>query len=130
MPFRVTNASMNARLTMQISTAQQRVANAQEQVSTGKRINMPSDDPAGAQRVLQVRAKQATIDQFRRSADTANGRLTAGDTSLPSYEQILDRTRTLLSQAASSTTPSSGRANIATELEGIKSQIISLGNST
>jgi flagellar hook-associated protein 3 FlgL len=118
----------SAALSSQIASAQQRVANAQEQVATSKRINRPSDDPTGAQRLMQVRTLQATVTQFQGNASAVNGRLMTADSAINSYQQLLDRSRALLTQGASDTTDVSTKANLATELDSLRTQMLSIAN--
>jgi flagellar hook-associated protein 3 FlgL len=105
-----------------------RVANAQEQVATGKRINRPSDDPTGAQRLMQVRTLQATVTQFQGNAGAVHDRLLTADSAISSYQLLLDRSRALLTQGASDTTDASTKANLATELDSLRTQMQSIAN--
>ena len=45
------------------------------QLSTGKRINQPSDDPVGAARALDLSHLTADVAQYQRNISTANARL-------------------------------------------------------
>lgn len=129
MPFRVTNNSYRTSLTAQIAVSQQRLLTAQERVSSGKRINRLSDDPSGAAAVLRLRNSQTAIEQFSRNAGAVKDRLMAGEGSLNDYELALDRTRTLLTQAASDFTTGEQRSVIATELETLRTRMIGDANS-
>ena len=129
MSFRVTNTSYKNSLTSQIAASQQRVLSAQERVTSGKRINRPSDDPAGAAAVIRLRNSQSTVEQFNRNAGAAKDRLLAGDNALGDYEQALDRTRTLLTQGASDFTSDAPRNSIATEIERFLTRILTTTNS-
>ncbi|MFN0084350.1 MAG: hypothetical protein ACKVX9_03075 [Blastocatellia bacterium] len=128
MPFRVTDASSSARLVAQVTASQQRIAAAQEQVASGKRINRPSDDPAGTGVVLRVRTAQAAMEQFNESAGAARETLAAGDGAIEAYELALDRARALLSQGVSDTTSSSARKVIATEIDSLRGHVLGLAN--
>jgi flagellar hook-associated protein 3 FlgL len=128
MPFRISNSMTSAALASQIASAQQRVANAQEQVATSKRINRPSDDPTGTERLMQVRTLQATVNQFRGNASAVNDRLMTADSAINSYQQLLDRSRALLTQGASDTTDVSTKANLATELDSLRTEMLSIAN--
>lgn len=128
MPFRVTDANTSATLAANISRNRQLITVAQEQLSGGKRINRPSDDPSGAGAVLRLRTSQAMLDQFRQSATDVKDGLLIADNSLESYEQSLDRARALLTEGASDTTSASARESIATEIDGLRAQILSTAN--
>ena len=129
MPFRVTDSATNANTASYIAKSRQQIGVAQERLSSGKRINRPSDDPTGAGAVLRIRTSQAMIEQFRSSAANVKDNLLNADSSLESYEQVLDRAKILLSQGASDTTDSTGRANIAAEIDGLRKEALTVANS-
>lgn len=129
MPFRVTDSSVSARLAAQIGVARQRNLRAQEQVSSGRRINRPSDDPSGAADVIRLRTSQAAVDQFRRTATAANDVLLLSDNTLDSYQVSLDRVRTLMTQGASDITTPEERQLIAVEIESLRTQMLAIANS-
>jgi flagellar hook-associated protein 3 FlgL len=128
MPYRVTDSTINDRLVSQIATQRARLAAAQEQVATGKRINRPSDDPYGAAAVIEIHTSQAALDQLGRNANLAESQLTVADGTLDSYEHSLDRARTLISQGISGfLKPGSGQ-DIAIELDGLRQTILNIAN--
>lgn len=129
MNFRVSDTSTASNLTSRINTQRNRLSILQERISSGKRINRPSDDPNGAEAVLKLRTSQKEIEQFKRTAQTANQKLTAADDSLTGYENILERVRTLVSQGLSDTTTQSARNALATEIETLRSRILNVANS-
>jgi flagellar hook-associated protein 3 FlgL len=98
-------------------------------MATGKRINRPSDDPGGARAVLNLRTTQAEVEQFKPSAQAAHQKLVAADDTLNSYETVLERVRTLVSQGLSDTSTPQARAAIATEIETIRTRILSMANA-
>ena len=128
MPLRITDNSTNARTAAWINVNRQRIAAAQEQLSSGKRINRPSDDPAGADAVLRLRTTRDVLGQFSETAAAVKDRLTSSDAALENYQRILDRARALLTQGASDSTGAPGRANIAAELDGLRSQILNVAD--
>src|SRR5574337_1726029 len=70
------------------------------QLSTGKRINQPSDDPVGAARALDLTHLTADAAQYQRNITSANARLGLEDQTLSNTSNVLGRVRTLLLQAA------------------------------
>lgn len=128
MVYRVTDSINNSRLSQQIATQQLRLAGAQERLSTGKRINRPSDDPFGAAAVIQLRTSQADLSQFQRSTASAGDKLATADNALNSYESILDRVRTLFTEGITDTATKESKQAIATELDSIRTSLIDLGN--
>ena len=128
MTFRVTDGSSNARLIAQITAGRQRIAAAQERISTGKRVNRPSDDPVAAGVIVRLRTTEAALAQFERNVGVAEETLLAGDNALDAYESILTRARTLLTQGGSDNTDAEGRNAIAAEIEHLRTQTLALAN--
>lgn len=128
MPLRITDASTNARLLAQLTMSRQRVAQAQERIASGKRINRPSDDPLGAGVMARLRSTQATFEQFERNAGVARDTLSVADSALETYEQALDSARALITRGTSDFVDPNGKEAIATELDGLSERILSLAN--
>lgn len=129
MKFRVSDNSSASNLSSRINAQRTRLSVLQERISSGKRINRPSDDPNGAATVINLRTSQKEIQQFQRSAQTANQKLTAADDTLTGYENILERVRTLVAQGLSDTTPQNAKNNLATEIESLRARILNVANS-
>jgi len=129
MSFRVTDSAQSHALAARIAQGRSRASVAQEHLTSGKRINRPSDDPSGAGTVSRLRTLQETIDEFRSSAGVAHDRLLTGDSVLESYENTLDRARVLLTQGVTDTTSAESRQTIANEIDSIRTRIISLANT-
>lgn len=129
MNYRVTDSLTNLRTTAQINSQRSLLSVLQERLASGKRINRPSDDPAGAELVFRLRTSQTEIDQFKRSSAAAAQKLTAADDSLNSYTAILDRIKSLVSQGLSDTTTQTGRNALAIEIESLRERVLSIANS-
>ena len=129
MTFRVTDSSQTSVLSARIALSQQRLSVAQERISSGKRINRPSDDPFGAEAVLKFRTSQASVDQFQQNAATVRDGLQSADGAMESYQQLLDRASSLMTQGASDSTTPTAKASIAQELDGIRTQMLTIANT-
>jgi flagellar hook-associated protein 3 FlgL len=127
-PLRITNSSMSAVFANRINLSKQRLNLAQERITTGKKINAPSDDPSGAEAVLRLNSKLSMIERFQESSSTVKEGLRLADGVLESYQQLLDRATTLMTQGSSDSTSATAKAAIATEIEGIRKQMISIAN--
>src|SRR5881628_446399 len=98
--MRISNNMMSDRLLSNLQRSYSRMATTQEQISTGKRVNRPSDDPtaAGAERL-----RTADLEGIRRSQDSvaaAADWLSASETALSSVNDIVARARELTVQGA------------------------------
>lgn len=108
---------------------QAELSRTQQELSTGRRILSPSDDPAGAIRVLDIQEDLRQIDQYQRNASTAEGQLAQEDSTLSAVNQVLQRVRELSLQANNATIGSEGREAIAVELDSRLEELVSLANT-
>jgi flagellar hook-associated protein 3 FlgL len=122
----------NATMRMVLATLQQqqeKVYTLQQQVSSGMRINAPSDDPVSAQQALDMKVLIAANDQYSRNISTGNTWLAQMDSSLSDMNSVMVRARELATQMANGTYDAGARQNAANEIQGLKDQLISLGNT-
>ena len=98
-------------------------------LATGTRINKPSDDPAGAAQMISNKAQSSQADTFLRSITSLNGLLQTADSTLNSVVTALQRAISLGVEGANGTLSDSDRADVASELAGIKQQLQSLANT-
>jgi flagellar hook-associated protein 3 FlgL len=105
------------------------LANAQEEVASGRRIRTLSDGPIDASQIMRLDAHLRDVDQFRRNAAVANTRLSAEDVVLDAARELLHRARDLaLSGAVDSPNDPLRQAALA-EVRMIRDQLVSLGNT-
>lgn len=125
--MRITDGMRYDSLLRDISRAQHRVANAQEQVSSGKKVNKPSDNPVAASDILRINSEKSEGEQFSRNVTFASSKLQFTDGVLDSLEQLVERARTIGQQAFGH--PESAGANN-DELAGLRDQMMSVSNTT
>ena len=111
-----------------IAETQQQINIDLEQIASGRSINRPSDNPAGAAMLVRNAAKTAETDQFLRGAGSLSGEMQNADSALNSVVTILQRAIGLGIQGANGTSNASDRAAIAAEIQGIQSELLSLAN--
>ncbi len=100
------------------------------QLSTGKRIVVPSDDPAGSARVLGLNQAKSRTEQFQENINTVKSSLQVEETSLDGIVNILQRVRELSIQANNDTYDSNQRGDIALEIQEHFEAITGLANTT
>ena len=88
----------------------------QRQISTGRRILLPSDDPIGSSRALEFRESIARLGQFDRNAGIAQNQLAQEESVLGSINSVLQRVRELALQANNATQSNETRELIAIEM--------------
>jgi len=105
------------------------VARYNEQVSTGKRVLKPSDDPTVAARVVEIDERVSTMKQYQRNIDTLRGRLTGQESALDSTQNLFARVKELMIQAKNGGLADSDRRAIATELRERLDELVGVANA-
>ena len=91
--------------------------NLQQQISTGKRIMQPSDDPIAAAQVLKLERELAQYDKFDINIKAVDRRLTLQESVMQSFRTSLNRVKELTIQGSTGTLTDSDRASIAVNLK-------------
>lgn len=108
---------------------QANLSRTEQQLSTGKRLISPADDPIAASHILNLSVSVATTEQFQTNADAAKARLTLEEISLAQSGEILQRVRQLAVQADNDTLNNSDRAAISAEVKLRLGELLSIANS-
>jgi len=101
----------------------------QGQISSGSRINKPSDDPVGTAQALSFQEGIDQSKQYLTNIDSANAWLNATDTALASVTASLQRARELAVEGATDTASSDDRATINAEVQQLQQQVLSLAQT-
>ncbi|NLD56099.1 MAG: flagellar hook-associated protein FlgL [Burkholderiaceae bacterium] len=126
--MRIATAFYHQQSIQTISERSEAMARLQEQLATGKRINRASDDPVGAAEAERLRAAGARIEIEQRMMAHASGMLSLADGSLAAASDALQGARELLIGAGNSTLQAADRASIATQLQGLRDELLAIGN--
>lgn len=105
------------------------LAATQNQVSSGQRINLASDDPAGAAQVVSLNHILASTAQYSANIDSANARLSTESNTLSSFNSLLDQVRSMTVQGVNGTLSASDRHDMAAQLVQIRAQLVQLANT-
>lgn len=124
-----TNSSLTAEINRQQALAQQ-IAQLQSDISTQKKVNVASDDPAAAARIAVINRTQADQAVYSTNINTASAVATAVDTNLASVTTSLTQLKEIMLQASNGTMSDSDRASAVTQLKSIQSQIASYAATT
>jgi flagellar hook-associated protein 3 FlgL len=104
------------------------LARTQNQLSTGKRIVNPSDDPTGAAKLVGLSESLELTGQYQRNSLYARSRLELEDTTLGSVVDNLQRARELAVRGLNDTNGAEERSAIALEVRQILDEVIGLAN--
>jgi flagellar hook-associated protein 3 FlgL len=100
------------------------------QLSSGRRVNQPSDDPAAAAVLVENRDRATFNARYLANLDSLQGQFQTADSTINSVVLALQRAVTLGVEGANGTLSDQDRAAITGELQGIQDQLVSLSNTS
>ncbi|OIV47539.1 flagellar hook-associated protein 3 [Sodalis sp. TME1] len=112
-----------------ISESYSKWENTGQQLATGKRVNVPSDDPIAASQAIKLGQSQALNSQYSAARTSATNSLSAETTVLEQVTDVIQSAQTLLVQAGDGTLSDQDRQSLATQLQSYKDQLLNLANS-
>lgn len=118
------------RASSQMTNIQNDLAKSQSQIATQRQVLNPSDAPDQAAAISRLKSVISRQDNYTKALDTVQARLDSESTTLTSAGDILVRIKELTVQASNGTQGTVSRLAIATEMKGLRDQLVSLGNST
>jgi len=113
-----------------IQQSEQNANIATQQVSSGRRVNQLSDDPAASANIVLNHNQSSKDDQYLQNIATLQPRLQVADSSLSDVVTALTRALSLGTEGANGTLNDSDRQAVAQEVQGIQSQVVSLANAS
>jgi len=126
--MRITNNMLINNMINYIGNNLTRMEKLQAQLATGKKIQVPSDDPVVAARALKLRTDVAEIQQYQRNLKDARSWLEITESALSDIGDIFQRVRELIVGTDSIENPQDLQAT-KNELIELRTQLINLGNS-
>jgi flagellar hook-associated protein 3 FlgL len=100
-----------------------------KELSSGKRINRPSDDPFGALQATTLSTHKRLLNQYARNIDTARINLYAADNALGQSVDVITEARTTLLTAVSAIGDDKSHSVMADQISQLKEQLFNLANS-
>jgi flagellar hook-associated protein 3 FlgL len=114
---RITSDMSQRHVLSDLRRVQERLASAQSQVSSGKRIEKPSDDPLGAERAMRLNDQLESTGAYRTAVNESRSWLDATDSALSSLNDVVQHVRELTLQAANGSTSDAGRQAIKAQID-------------
>ncbi len=112
-----------------LQNADQRLVAISQELSTGRRINQPSDDPVGVGQSITLNSLQSGIQQYLSNLNTAKGSLGTIDNTASSISDLMNQAYSLAVQGANSTTDQTGRNALAGQISELQKQLVNLANT-
>jgi flagellar hook-associated protein 3 FlgL len=107
---------LNQRLLYDLHNVTSQLQTSEQQLSSGYKLNQPSDDPYGASQALKLRADLAANQQYQSNVQDANSWQNVADTALGDIGDSIQRARDLVLQGANGSNAATDRQAIVTEL--------------
>jgi flagellar hook-associated protein 3 FlgL len=128
--MRITNGMQAGNLLRSLQGSNERTYKLQEQLSTGRRLNRPSDDPVGVSRSLKYSRDLSENEQYTKNVKDAMAVLDATDTALGGVGDILHRFQEIAVYGANDSLPQLSKDALAKEVNELIGQLVQLGNTT
>lgn len=101
----------------------------QQQLSLGRRITTPADDPVAAARVLELTQASDVVTQFARNRDSAEGSLALQETQLVGVGELISRVRELAVQLGNGSLTRENRTAVTAELRARFEELLGYANA-
>ncbi len=113
-----------------MQTVQQNAQNAAQEVSTGRRVNNPGDDPSAMAALVFNNAQTSQDAQFQANISDVQSKVQVADSVMNSASQLLTSAISLGTQGATGTLSDANRQSIAAQVAGLQQQLLSLANTS
>ena len=107
---------------------QRELADTQEQLTSGKRVNRASDDPTAAARAERALAGVSRVAATQRAVEASRVVMAQTEGSLADAGSLLQRARELVVAAGDGAYGDTQRRSIAVELRGLRDQLLAVAN--
>ena len=113
-----------------VQQSQQSLSTALQQVSTGLRVNKPSDDPAASANMVLSLASSANVDQYTSNVSAVQAQMQTADSAISSVITSLNTAVTLASTGATGTSSAANDQALAAQAQGLLSNVIAQANTS
>ncbi len=127
--MRVTQGMLTNNMLRHLSDSYKKMDKTQEQLSTGKKISRPSDDPVVAMKGMSYRTNLTEVEQFQRNLSEAYNWTESSDSALDEATNVMQRIRELTVQASNGTYEVSQMQAIGNEVTQLKEHLASIANT-
>jgi flagellar hook-associated protein 3 FlgL len=127
--MRISTGQLYDRSIQAVLDNQADLSDIQQQLSSGKKLLRPSDDPVGATQVIRLTEEIDLIAQYKKNSNLLINSLEQEETVLSSANNAINRARVLMIQSGNGIISSGDRKAIAIEVGQIRDQVFDLMNS-
>ena len=127
--MRVTNNMMSNAVIQQLRRQNEMLFEAQNKIASGKRLNKPSDNPAGMAQVLDYRSKLLNIEQYQENVQRGKTLVEANELTLELIDELIGDTAEIAETYRDSNLSDGARTIGADAIRDMYDQIVQLANS-
>jgi flagellar hook-associated protein 3 FlgL len=113
-----------------LQTSQVSLNTALQQVSTGKSVNVPSDNPSAAAEMVENTIETGDVDQYTKNISSVQSTVQSASSSLSSVITALTQAVSLGTEGANGTNSSADRQALAEQVQGILASVVTLANTS
>lgn len=113
-----------------LNTLQVQIGQTQQQISTGRRILTPADDPTAAARAVELNQSDSANTQFAANRTAAQNTLSLSEGILQSVTLLLQDAKTIAVNAGNGSLTLADRQSLASDLQSRYEELLALANST
>ncbi len=126
--MRITHKTMNNNMLRNLNNGLRRMDTHQQQLASGKRVQLPSDDPAVVGSILGRKSSIAETRQYVKNLDDAISWLDATDSAFDSVTSVIHRVRELTVYGANDALGDQDRQALASEVRELSENVLELAN--
>lgn len=127
--MRVTQSMLSNNMLLNLSNSYNKMSELQDQITSGKKITRPSQDPVVAVKGMGYRRDLGRVEQFARNMNEVNNWLESTDEALDQAGNAINRVRELVVNAANDTNTLEDRKKIKQEIDQIRQQFQDIANT-
>ncbi|WP_042142648.1 flagellar hook-associated protein FlgL [Paucisalibacillus sp. EB02] len=127
--MRVTQSMLSNNMLRNLTNSYNNMGTYMDQLTTGKKINRPSDDPVIAVKGMDYRSQLVEVEQFKRNTNEVHNWMDNSDDALDQATKALQRLRELAVQASNDTYDLEERHKVMEEVKQLKTHLIDIGNT-
>jgi flagellar hook-associated protein 3 FlgL len=126
---RITTLMTSNQILSEINSSQTALANTEEELSSGKTINQPSDNPYGAALAVQLGGQLSQLNDYNNNITDGQAWTQTATSALNSIQQQVQRAQELVTEAGNGTMSASDLSDMGGEINQIISSIQSTANA-
>lgn len=126
--MRIGSANSVDTIVDRLSSAQSRIGELQQQVSTGVRVQKPSDDPAAMAQAERARTRLERLQITQRTLQSQRNTLEQTESALGDANDLMQSARDVMVSAQNPALSASDRKTLATQLRSLREQLLGVAN--